>query len=210
MKLFAIALAVTALVLAGSAPAVADVPYVEVAPSQVANGQTANVFGTGFCPTGGGCSTVSIAVGSKRVATANVDSAGKFSTTFVVNELSGSHTLTATQTANGSTLPAMTGMTVNLTDNRRSPTPSPSPVVNPPTGQPVVSQPPGGPVAATPSPSDQPGASPSESPTPASSPRPGNAASPTSNWWWVIGVLVLLGVAGAAAAIVWRRRQNPG
>jgi hypothetical protein len=200
-----------AALYAGTLPAFASGLTVSVTPSQVSDGQTANVYGTGFCPTGGGCSTVSIAVDANQVASGvPVGSNGSFHATFVVNQFSGSHTVTATQPANGQTLQAKGGMTVALTDTRR-PTPTPpggGVVVNPPTTQPEISPAPtpgGGP-----SPSDQPSASPTPTPTTASSPGLPGSGSTSSNPWLGIGALILalLVVVGGVVAIVWRRRRD--
>lgn len=203
------------MTLPGATPALAAGPYVEVAPNQVANGQTANVFGTGFCPTGGGCSSVSIAVESKQVATVAVDSAGKFHTTFVVSEFPGSHPVYATQSANGATLSARTGMTVQLMDSRNSPPPS---VVTPPVEQPPASPPATGGALAPPPPTasglppptNQPVADASSGPqtgvTPIKPVAPEGAKFPSA---WLMPLTALLVVLAAATAwFAWRRRPK--
>jgi len=122
MKGIATVFAFALLMAAGASSALAAGPTLEVSPNFVFNGQTANVYGTGFCPTSPSCSTVTIAVETKQVVTdVQVGSDGKFHATFTVNEFSGTYHVTASQ--NGA-IQQTAGMTVALTDTRRT---SPSP-----------------------------------------------------------------------------------
>jgi hypothetical protein len=200
--------AFAALVVAGTTQALAYDPTIVVAPSQVYNGQTANVYGTGFCPNGPGCSAVSIAVDGNQVATVLVSSDGTFHATFTVNELSGSHKVTATQPANGTTLQADTGMTVALTDTRRT---SPTPPVGggSPTSQPVVSPQPS-PVGGA-SPTGQPTGGVTPSPSAPTSPGPASPTVSSPNLSLVGGIVILVLLALAVAgAIVWWLGRAPG
>lgn len=212
MKGIATVLAFAALVMAGTLPALAAAPTLEVAPSQVFVGQMANVYGTGFCTTGGGCSTVSIAVETKQVASGvQVGSDGKFHATFRVNEFSGTYHVNASQ--NGA-IQATAGMTVPLTDTRRtSPPPPGGGVVNPPaTTAPPAAQ------SSVPSPGASPGTSPVADASPAPQPA-GSTSGPLSPATsavkpllaWVVPLLVMLAVAAAVGAVIlWRRRRASG
>jgi hypothetical protein len=212
MKGIATVLAFAALVMAATSPALAGGPNLEVAPNQVFVGQMANVYGTGFCPTGASCSPVTIAVETKQVASGvQVGSDGKFHASFTVNEFSGTYHVNASQ--NGA-IQATAGMTVPLTDNRRtSPTPPGGGVVHPPaTTQPPAAQ------STVPSPGTSPGTSPVADASPAPQPA-GSTSGPLSPatsavkplLGWVVPLLVLLAVAAAVGGVIlWRRRRASG
>jgi hypothetical protein len=206
-----LAAATLAVLAAGVTSALAYDPKILVLPSQVAQGQTANVYGTGYGSSSGGCSTVSVAVEGQQVASGvPVGTDGKFHATFTVTQFPGSYHVTASQkAANGSTIESPpTGMTVQLNDSRNSPPPT---VVNPPTTQPETSPPTGA----------APGASPSNSPLPVASgvvgsPSPGVTSKSSQgalNPLLAVGIAVvlLLLVAGVVFAVIaWRRRQQSG
>jgi hypothetical protein len=204
--LFAFAL----LSAAGASSALAADPTLEVAPNLVFSGQTANVYGTGFCPTSPSCSTVTIAVETKQVASGvQVGSDGKFHATFTVNEFSGTHRVTASQ--NGA-IQATAGMMVALTDTRK-PTPTPAPPGggggNPPAPQTTASPP--NPIGTAP-PSDSPvaDASPAVQPT-ATNGGPPSPATAAVNAPLNVGIailLLLLVAAAVAGFVVWRRRRE--
>lgn len=219
MKRAILGLVFGAWAAAAAQPALAYTPYFEVAPSSVMSGQTANGYGSGYCPASS-CSPVSITVESSLVASGvQVGSDGKFHATFQVSQFPGTYHVTAKQTlGDGSTIQATYGMTVLLNDNRTSPPASvvpPSPRQAQPTpaggGSPPAVQP-GAPspspsttglVAAAPTPSAD-GEGSGRQPAPLA-----EATRTASPWPWVVaGLVVLAGLAAAAAA--WRRRRARG